>query len=129
MAFNKKYTRNNFKKMTIELIALDTDNFDCEELIGILETIPFNLININLTTSKSNVGIRGNGFAQIGFVNKFYTDEDGKYVFDVAIVSKHVSAVDELLKESDLGITAKVFTDKDGKVTKIIGLNLTPVTK
>ena len=130
MTFNpKKHTRNTFKKMTIELVSLDTDKFNCDDLIEVLSNVTFSLININLTTSKANIGFKGNGFAPIGFVNKFYTNEEGMYVFDVAVLNKYVPAIDELTKDSELGITARVFTNKEDKITKIIGLDLTPVVK
>lgn len=125
MTFNpKRHTRNNFKKMTVELVSLDTDKFNSDELINVLENVTFNLININLTIAKENIGIKGNGFTSIGFVNKFYTNEEGIFVFDVAISSKYVQAVDDLAKDSQLGIAARVFTNKEGKITKIIGLDL-----
>lgn len=130
MTFNpKKHTKNMFKKMTIELVSLENDKFNIDELVNVLNNVTFNLININLTTIKENVGIRGNGFAPIGFVNKFYTNEEGKCVFDVAISSRYASAIDELAKDSDLGISGRVFMNKEGKITKIIGLDLTPVEK
>ena len=125
MTFNpKKHTRNSFKKMTIELVSSEADKFDINELVNVLENVTFSLININLTTEKENIGVRGKGFASIGFVNKFYTNEEGICVFDVAISAKYAAAVDELAKDSDLGICARVFTNKEGKITKIIGLDL-----
>lgn len=129
MTFNPKKhtTKSSFKKMTINLVSLETDKFNSDELISVLEKVSFGLININLTTDKENVNLRGNGFAPIGFVNKFYLTEKGEYAFDVAISSKFIPAVDELEKESDLGITARVFTNKEGHITKIIGLDLTPI--
>ena len=128
MTYSKK-PRNKFTKMTIELVSLTTDKFDCQELIEVLKQIRFDLININLSVSKSNVDLKGHGFAPIGFVNKFYTNEEGNYVFDVAVFSKYDSAINELKEESDIGVAARVFTNKEGKITKIIGLDLTPVLK
>ena len=128
MTYSKK-PRNKFTKMTIELVSLTTDKFDGQELIEVLKQIRFDLININLSVSKSNVDLKGHGFAPIGFVNKFYTNEEGNYVFDVAVFSKYDSAINELKEESDIGVAARVFTNKEGKITKIIGLDLTPVLK
>ena len=128
MTYSKK-PRNKFTKMTIELVSLTTDKFDVQELIEVLKQIRFDLININLSISKSNVDLKGHGFAPIGFVNKFYTNEGGNYVFDVAVFSKYDSDIKELKEESDIGVAARVFTNKEGKITKIIGLDLTPVLK
>lgn len=128
MTFNpKKNTRNNFKKMTINLVCFEEDKFDFNELIHVLGQVTFNLININLSTAKENVGIKGNGFAPIGFVNRFYVNEAGVWAFDVAISSRYIAAVDQMEKESDLGISARVFTNKEGKITKIVGLDLNMV--
>lgn len=122
--------KSTFTKMTIELISLDTDRFDCDELIEVLEQIRFDLININLTTSKLNFDERARGgFVPIGFVNRFYANEEGIYVFDVAVSSRYNEMVRELTETSDIGITARVFTNKEGKITKVIGLDFTPVTK
>lgn len=127
---NNRPRKSNFKKMTIELVSLDRDDFDCEDLIRILRKIPFNRININLSTTKENVGLNGRGFTPIGFVNKFYTEEDeSKCVFDVAIIARYAEHIEALQEDYDLGITARVFKDKEGNITKIIGLDLTPVQR
>ena len=123
MTYNSRKPKNPFAKMTIELVSLDTDRFDSEELIEILKEIRFDLININLSISKESVGIKGRGFAPIGFVNKFYTNEEGHYVFDVAISSRYAETIEEMKESSDIGITARVFTNR-GEITKIIGLDL-----
>lgn len=130
MNYNSRKPRNSFTKMTIELFSLDTDKFDCDELIGLLEEIRFDLININLTTSKLNLDERARGgFVPIGFVNKFYTNEEGTYVFDIAISTRYNDLINEMTATSDIGITGRVFTNKEGKITKIIGLDLTPFGK
>lgn len=123
MTYNSRKPKNPFAKMTIELVSLDADRFDSEELIELLKEIRFDLININLSTSKENVGIRGRGFVPIGFVNKFYTNEDGHYAFDVAVSSKFAETIEGMKEDSDIGITARVFTNR-GNITKIIGLDL-----
>lgn len=130
MTYNSKKTKNKFTKMTIELVSLTTDKFNCDELIEVLKQIRFDLINVNLLTAKENVNLNGHGFTPIGFVNKFYSNEEDNYVFDIAISSKFAEAVENLKTEDlDLGITARVFTNKNGNITKIIGLDLTPVVK
>jgi len=133
MTYNprKNNKKTMFKKMTLGLTFLDTDKFNCEELIEILSTIPFGSININLNIAKEQLGLRGKGFTAIGFVNKFYTNEEGQYVFDVAVSNKYASQVENLVENDDeeLAITARVFTNKEGKITKIIGLDVTPIIK
>lgn len=125
MTYNSRKPKNPFTKMTIKLVSLGTDRFDSGELIELLKEIRFDLININLSTSKEDVGIRGRGFVPIGFVNKFYINEDGQYAFDVAVSSKFAETIEGMKEEdSDIGITARVFTNREGKITKIIGLDL-----
>lgn len=131
MSFNeKKHKKSTFKKMTVGLAILDTDTFEPDDLIGILEQIPFNLININLTIKKSEIGVSGTGYAQIGFVNKFYANEDGDFVFDIAVFEKYAKIVSRIGngENEDIAITTRTFKNKEGKITKIIGLDLEPVS-
>lgn len=126
--FNQKRNKKtSLKKMTFELAGLDTDKFNIDELVNVLENVTFDLININLSTSKENIGLNGRGFMPIGLVNKFYITE-GKCLFDVAIFEKYISKVEALDNDdTELFITARVFTNKEGRITKIIGLDLTPL--
>lgn len=131
MTFKKRPKRTMAEKMTIELAVLESDKFTELDLIEVLDQVTFGLINISLTTAKANVGVRGNGFAPIGFVNKFYINEEGKYVFDVAVFNKFAQQVKGLVEAEDeyLAITARVFMNKEDQITKIIGLDVTPVTR
>lgn len=130
MSFNeKRHKKSTFRKMTVSLAILDTDTFDPEDLIDILSKIPFNLINISLTIKKSEVGLTGTGYAQIGFVNKFYKNENGDHVFDVAVFEKYAKIISRIGNGADeeIAITARVFKNKENKITKIIGLDLEPI--
>lgn len=123
MSFNRRERKKpTFKKMTIQLGELNTDKFETEDLMTVLSDITFNLININLTMKKSDLGLAGKGYTPIGFVNKFYSDEEGYGFFEVAIFEKFAHVVED--SEDDKLIVARVFTNKEGKITKIIGLDL-----
>lgn len=129
MTYNKKPNRNTMFKKTIRLGLLDSATYSWDDIVSILPDIPFNLININLSARKSEIGMNGNGFTPIGFVNKFYSDEEGNCLFDVAIFNKFRDSIDlfEETPNSDLVITPRVFTNKENKITKIIGLDITLV--
>ena len=124
MAFKKQPQKHSFEKMTFELVSLTTDKFNTDDLINVLEKITFNLININLNTDKQNLGSQGKGTSSIGFVNKFYQSEDGKFVFDVVVASKYVDAVQYMTNCSFVGVHPKVFMNKENKITKVISLDL-----
>ena len=107
-----------FIKKTVVLGMLENAKYTDDDLVDVLSNITFDLININLTTTKENVGLQGNGYAVIGYVNKFNADDN---TFDVVIFSKYADIAENI---DDSVITARVFTDKEDKITKIIGLDL-----
>lgn len=125
MAYNKRHKNTMFKR-TIRLGLLESDKFSWDDLINVLPDISFSLININLTMKKSEAGINGNGYIPIGFVNKFYSNEEGDCLFDVAIFDKFKDVVESMedTENTETVITARVFTNKENKITKIIGLDL-----
>lgn len=125
MTYNKRQKSTMFKR-TIKLGLLNSDKFEWDDLISVLSDVTFNLININLTIKKSDIGLDGNGYIPIGFVNKFYSDENGECLFDVAIFDKFKDIVTRMEEnmEAELVITVKVFTNRENKITKITGLNL-----
>lgn len=131
MSFNERRPRKNtFKKMTIELAVMEDDRFDSDDLLNVLSEITFDLININLTIKKSEVGLNGPGYTPIGFVNKFYSNEEGECMFDVAIFEKYSKIIERLenAEGEEIAIRARAFTNKEGKITKIIGLDIIPVS-
>lgn len=123
MTFNRKKKKSVLEKMTIRLGITEDSKFDGENLIDILSEIPFNLININLNMKKSDLGVIGKGYNPIGFVNRFYTNEKEDLVFDVAIFENFKDKINAKSSD-DFFIVARVFTNKDNKITKIIGLDL-----
>lgn len=125
MAYNKRQKPTMFKR-TVKLGLLDSDRFAWDDLISVLSDVTFDLININLTMKRSEVGLNGNGYVPVGFVNKFYSDEDGECLFNVAIFDKFKDIVEEMEanEEAEMCITIRVFTNKENKITKIIGLDL-----
>lgn len=125
MTYNKRQKTTMFKK-TIKLGLLDSDKFEWDDLISVLSDVTFNLVNINLTIKKSDIGLNGNGYVPIGFVNKFYSDENGECLFDVAIFDKFKDTIIEMEEneEAELVVTIRVFTNRENKITKITGLDL-----
>lgn len=126
MAYNNRKNKNTMFKRTVKLGYLESDRFEWADLLSLLTEVKFNIININLTVKKSEAELNGNGYAPIGFVNKFYNNEEGEYLFDVAIFDKFKEVVEswEDTENSELIISARVFTNKENKITKIIGLDL-----
>lgn len=118
---NTKSKKPTLKQMTIKLGVSEQAKYTKENLIEILSDVSFELININLTTKKTNIGIDGLGYSSIGFINGFNPEE---CTFDVVVFENRVEAIEKL---GDVVITARVFTNKDSKITKIIGLDVTPV--
>lgn len=125
MTYNKRQKTTMFKK-TIKLGLLDSDKFEWDDLISVLSDVTFNLVNINLTIKKSDIRLNGNGYVPIGFVNKFYSDENGECLFDVAIFDKFKDTIIEMEEneEAELVVTIRVFTNRENKITKITGLDL-----
>ena len=124
MNFNAKKRKSTLEKTTIELGMIEDSKFEFEDLIDVLSKITFNMININLNMKKSDLGMPGKGYTPIGFVNKFYENENEEYVFDVAIFDnfKHVLDIHDDFKVNY--VIVRAFTNKDNKITKIIGLDL-----
>lgn len=120
MNFKQQTKKSVVKRLAIKL-GKSSGKFTQEDLETVLGNITFDLININLTAKKSYVGIKGVGYAPIGFVNGF--DKETK-TFDVVVFENKVQAVEKL---GDIVITARAFTTKEGNITKITGLDIEPV--
>lgn len=109
--------------VTMKLIAVeDGKSYTTEDLISVLKEISFDKININLSCKKSYIGSNGLGYTSIGFVNKFNPEE---VEFETVVFENRVDAIKAL---GDVAIAARVFTNKEGKITKVIGLDVEPVT-
>lgn len=126
MAYNNRRQKPTMFKRTVKLGLLESDRFAWDDLINVLSDVTFNLININLTMKKSELGLNGNGYTPIGFVNKFYSDESGECLFDVAIFDKFKDVIKNMEdnNEAEMVVTVRVFTNKENKITKIVGLDL-----
>lgn len=118
---NTRQKPQTVKKMTVVLRELKDTKYTKEDLVEVLNKITFNLININLSTKKTNIGIDGIGYTAIGFVNGFNKDTSE---FEVVVFNNRVEAVEKLGK---IAIVPRAFTNKEGKITKIIGLDIEPV--
>lgn len=118
---NTRQKPQTVKKMTVVLGELKDTKYTKEDLVEVLNKITFNLININLSTKKTNIGIDGIGYTAIGFVNRFNKDTSE---FEVVVFNNRVEAVEKLGK---IAIVPRAFTNKEGKITKIIGLDIEPV--
>lgn len=118
---NQKQTKKSVvKRLTIKLGEVER-RFTQEDLETVLGNITFDLININLTAKKSYVGLNGVGYTPVGFVNGY--DKEAK-TFDVVVFENKVQAIEKL---GDIVIVARAFTDKEGNITKITGLDIEPV--
>lgn len=123
MKTTKSTKKPTLKHIVMKLAAVeDGRTYTTEELIDILSEVTFDKININLSCKKSYLGMNGLGYTSIGFVNGFDTEETE---FDVAVFENRVEAIEAL---KDVVIAARVFTNKEGKITKVIGLDVEPVT-
>lgn len=116
----KQPKKSVVKRLSIKLGEAER-RFTQEDLETVLGNITFDLININLTTKKSYVGVNGAGYTPVGFVNGF--DKEAK-TFDVVVFDSKVQAIEKL---GDIVIVARAFTDREGKITKITGLDIEPV--
>lgn len=118
-----KSKKPTLKHFTMKLAAVEEGRtYTTEELIEILSEITFDKININLSCKKSYLGTNGLGYTSIGFVNEFDPEETE---FSVAVFENRVEAIEAL---KNVVIAARVFTSKEGKITKVIGLDVEPVT-
>ena len=126
MAYNNKRQKPTMFKRTVKLGLLDSDRFAWDNLLNVLSDVTFELVNVNLTMNKAEAGFEGNGFISIGFVNKFYSDESGECVFDVAISDRYRNTIKKMesTENTELVITIRAFTDNNGKIIKITGLDL-----
>lgn len=123
MKTTKSTKKPTLKHIVMKLAAVeDGRTYTTEELINILSEVTFDKININLSCKKSYLGMNGLGYTSIGFVNGFDPEETE---FNVAVFENRVEAVEAL---KDVVIAARVFTNKEGKITKVIGLDVEPVT-
>ena len=118
-----KSKKPTLKHCTMKLADVADKTYTQKDLIDILSEVSFDKININLTCKKSYVGINGLGYTGIGFVNEF---DDEKAEFNVVIFENRTEAIEQL---KDVVIVARVFTNKDGNITKIIGLDVEPVSE
>lgn len=118
---NNNSKKSAVKRMTFKLAMGKDVKYTKEDLVDTLESIPFNLININLSIKKSHIGMNGVGYNSIGYVNGF-DKETGE--FDVVVFNNKSDAVVAL---NECVITVRAFTDKENKISKIISLDLEPV--
>lgn len=113
----KQSKKSMVKRITVKLGEAN------EELISILDKITFDLVNINLNIKKSYVGLNGTGYTSIGFVNGFDKETN---TFDVVVFENRLN---DIAKLGETVIVARVFNNKDGKITKVTGLDIVPVEK
>lgn len=121
MSFKQQARTSTVKRMTVKLGILEGAKYSTEDLKGVLSKVTFDLININLSTKKTHLGINGVGYTSIGFVNG-YNPETNE--FDVVVFNNRVEAIEKL---GEVVVVARTFTNKEGKITKIIGLDIEPL--
>ena len=109
------------KHYTLKLREGENVKYTKEDLVDILSNISFELININLSSKKSYLGINAAGYTAIGFVNGFNPEEE---TFNVVVFENRTEAIDNL---GEIVVIPRVFTNRDGEITKVIGLDVEPV--
>lgn len=116
---NKQTKTSTVTRMTVKLGKIEKESsYDINDLKDVLSRVTFDLININLSTKKTYVGINGIGYTSVGFVNGYNTETTE---FDVVVFNNRV---EDIKKLGNIVITARVFTDREGKITKITGLDI-----
>lgn len=115
--------KSTLKHMTLKLGVLDNAKYTQDDLVDILEHITFELVNVNLSAKKTLLGFNGNGFTSVGFVNSFNPKD---CTFQVVVLEKFAPVIEGL---GEVVVTARAFTNKDGNITKVIGLDVEPVAK
>ena len=116
MSFKKQQTR----KSTVRRLSVKLNVNTEDKVKELLKEVKFDIINISLSTKKSYVGMNGNGYTQIGFVNGYNSEEN---TFDVVVFENRFEAVKAL---GDVEVMVRSFKNRDGEITKIISLDLTP---
>lgn len=119
---NEKSKKPTMKHLTVKLAIVENAKYTEEDLVDILSNVSFELINITLSTKKTYLGVNGFGYTAIGFVNSFNPEEKS---FKVVVFENKYDAIEKL---GDIVISPRVFTNKEGKITKVIGLDVEPVT-
>lgn len=109
------------KHYTLKLNEGENVKYTKEDLVDILSNISFELININLSSKKSYLGINATGYNAVGFVNGFNPEEE---TFNVVVFENRTEAIDSL---GEIVVIPRVFTNRDGEITKVIGLDVEPV--
>lgn len=114
--------KSTMKKMTVAFGGASNVKCSTEELAEVLKKVSFDLININLSLKKSYTdSSNAKGYASVGFVNSFNAENN---TFDVVVFENRVETIEEL---GEVVVSARVFTNKEGKITKVIGLDIEPV--
>lgn len=116
----KQQRKSAVTRMTIKLGKNEGAKFTTSDLVKILSEISFKLININLSTKKEYVGIEGNGYTSVGYVNGF---DKENLEFDVVIFTNREESIKEL---GNVNIIARAFTDREDNISKIISLDVEP---
>lgn len=119
---NEKSRKPSMKHFIVKLDEGKNAKYTKEELVDILSDISFELINITLSAKKSYLGLNGQGYSAIGFVNSFDPEEES---FKVVVFENKAKYIEDL---EEIVIVPRVFTNKEGKITKVIGLDVEPVS-
>ncbi len=118
---NEKSRKPSMKHFIVKLDEGKNAKYTKEELVDILADISFELINITLSTKKSYLGGSNPGYSAIGFVNSFDPEKES---FKVVVFENKAKYIEDL---GEIVIIPRVFTNKEGKITKVIGLDVEPV--
>lgn len=119
----QKTKKPTLKHLTLSLATVEDVKYKTDDLVNILSEIPFDKINISLSAKKSYLGLTGMGYTNIGFVNSFNADD---CTFEVAVFENRTEAIEKL---GDIALTVRAFTNKEGKLVKVIGLDVEPLAE
>ena len=118
---NERSKKLSMKHFTVKLGEVVNAKYSEEDLVDILSNISFELINITLSTKKNYLGMNATGYSAVGFVNSFDPEEK---TFKVVVFDNKSNFIEDL---GELVIVPRVFTNRNGEITKVIGLDVEPV--
>ena len=101
--------------------------YDAEELVDILITIPFNKISVNVNSYKTYTYPDSNkkGIVAVGYINSF-TDISDEYLEGDMKVTIFAPFVEIVKAMKDPIIFPRVILDREGNIISITGLDICP---
>jgi hypothetical protein len=97
--------------------------YDVDDLIALIQEIPFNKISIPVYAAKSIVfnDETKRGTVQVGYIRGFNVTEEGDFVFDTTIYAKNAEAIKAM---SYPIVYPKVRVTEEGEIQLIVSLEI-----